>query len=54
MGVEHSYGAPGTYTITLVVADQNGQSGNTSTTIQIDPAPAQEETAPDTGDGGGG
>ncbi len=47
MGVGHSYAAQGTYTLTLMVTDQNGQTGSTSSVVQIDPAPvAQPQPAP--------
>jgi PKD repeat protein len=38
MGVGHSYNAPGSYTITLIVTDQAGQSDSATFVVQIDPA----------------
>ena len=50
--ITHVYGAPGDYSVTLTVTDQNSQSNNTSAPIRIDPPPAPPQpviTGPDQG-----
>ena len=55
MGVGHSYSAPGSYTVSLTVTDQNGLTGSDSIVVQIEAqaAPQIEQPASE-GAGGGG
>jgi len=55
MGVGHSYSAPGSYTVSLTVTDENGLTGSDSIVVQIEAqaAPQIEQPASE-GAGGGG